>query len=62
MNAPDNLFIPILRWLIRRSSNRIDMNLDSLAFQLRHLAITKSLAERRKSLEKIGDFAHWQSA
>jgi hypothetical protein len=36
------------------------VNLDPLAFQLYHLAVTEGLAKRRKSLKKIGDFAHGQ--
>ncbi len=62
MDPPDELFVPILFRFVHRAPDRVNVNLSALALQLRHLAITESLAKRGKSLEKIGDFGHGEDS
>ena len=58
MHSLDELFVPILFRLINRPPDRVNVNFRALALQLRYLAITESLAERREPFEKVGDLAH----
>ena len=58
MYAANELFVPILFRFADRAPDRVNVNFNALALELRHLAINESLAERRKSLEKVGDLAH----